>query len=226
MTAGLSILCALGLRKTGVEIVSCPTCGRCRVDLAAVVQQVKQALKGIEAPLTVAVMGCVVNGPGEAKEADIGIAFAPGGCMLFKKASCLPVRTIALRASSGSRRKPERWQRRDKHAVEALIPEELLQKSGMTLVKTAYSNHQNKIFAQFQCESPLEYGELQLVEDCLRKPFERPEELEAQFVFCGGENGCSRGRRPKSTCCARWARRTAPFGPCSTRSRCTLTAAP
>ncbi len=89
VTAGLSILRALGLRKTGVEIVSCPTCGRCRVDLAAVVQQVKQALKGIEAPLTVAVMGCVVNGPGEAKEADIGIAFAPGGCMLFKKGKLL-----------------------------------------------------------------------------------------------------------------------------------------
>ncbi len=75
----------------------------------------------------------------------------------------------------------------------ALIPEELLQKSGMTLVKTAYSNHQNKIFAQFQCESPLEYGELQLVEDCLRKPFERPEELEAQFVFCGGEKWLQQG---------------------------------
>lgn len=87
--AGIDILRALGLRKEGVEIVSCPTCGRCKVDLASVVLRVKEALADLKTPMKVAVMGCVVNGPGEAKEADIGIAFAPGGCMLFKRGALL-----------------------------------------------------------------------------------------------------------------------------------------
>jgi (E)-4-hydroxy-3-methylbut-2-enyl-diphosphate synthase len=82
---GHGILRALGIRKRGVEIISCPTCGRCNVDLAPLVAKVEQGVKKISAPLTVAMMGCVVNGPGEAKEADIGIAGGKGVGVLFKK---------------------------------------------------------------------------------------------------------------------------------------------
>ena len=83
--AGCEILAALGFRKTGVEIVSCPTCGRCAIDLESVVRRVRAELPADAGYLKAAVMGCVVNGPGEAREADIGIAFAPGGGMVFKK---------------------------------------------------------------------------------------------------------------------------------------------
>mgnify|MGYP000158889336 FL=1 len=83
--AALEILKAAGLRKTGAEIVSCPTCGRCRADLLQYVERVKSALPRTGKPIKVAVMGCVVNGPGESREADVGIAFSPGGCVLFKK---------------------------------------------------------------------------------------------------------------------------------------------
>jgi (E)-4-hydroxy-3-methylbut-2-enyl-diphosphate synthase len=79
------ILRALNLRKRGVEIISCPTCGRCEVDLTHLVEKVERAVKKIATPLTVAIMGCVVNGPGEAKEADIGIAGGKGVGVLFKK---------------------------------------------------------------------------------------------------------------------------------------------
>jgi (E)-4-hydroxy-3-methylbut-2-enyl-diphosphate synthase len=72
--AAVEILRALGLRKGGVEYVSCPTCGRCRIDLPALLAEVKSRLADVKAPLKVAVMGCVVNGPGEAKEADLGVA--------------------------------------------------------------------------------------------------------------------------------------------------------
>ena len=78
------ILNSLGLRKRGVEIISCPTCGRIEVDLPKVVKEVKKKLKGIKKPIKVAVMGCVVNGPGEAKEADIGLACGKGRALLFK----------------------------------------------------------------------------------------------------------------------------------------------
>lgn len=79
------ILRALGLRHRGPEIISCPTCGRCEIDLFALVDQVEKALLGVETPLKVAVMGCVVNGPGEAREADIGVAGGRGQGILFKK---------------------------------------------------------------------------------------------------------------------------------------------
>jgi len=79
------ILGALGLRQRGVEIISCPTCGRCQVDLFTLVETIENALSQISTPLKVAVMGCVVNGPGEAKEADIGIAGGQGQGTLFKK---------------------------------------------------------------------------------------------------------------------------------------------
>ena len=83
--AAKDILKAAGLRKDGVNIISCPTCGRTRIDLIGLVNQVDEALKDCKKPITVAVMGCVVNGPGEAREADIGIAGADGWGMIFEK---------------------------------------------------------------------------------------------------------------------------------------------
>ncbi len=83
--AAKDILKAAGLRKEGVNIISCPTCGRTRIDLIGLVNQVDEALRGCEKPITVAVMGCVVNGPGEAREADIGIAGGDGWGMIFEK---------------------------------------------------------------------------------------------------------------------------------------------
>jgi (E)-4-hydroxy-3-methylbut-2-enyl-diphosphate synthase len=79
------ILKALGLRQRGVEIISCPTCGRCEIDLVGLAEEVENALSHITAPLKVAIMGCVVNGPGEAREADVGIAGGRGQGTLFKK---------------------------------------------------------------------------------------------------------------------------------------------
>ncbi len=83
--AAKDILRAAGIRKEGVNIISCPTCGRTQIDLIGLVNQVDEALRGCEKPITVAVMGCVVNGPGEAREADIGIAGGDGCGMLFEK---------------------------------------------------------------------------------------------------------------------------------------------
>lgn len=79
------ILRSLGLRKGGVEIVSCPTCGRTRIDLIGLANQVEDMVQDIDLDIKVAVMGCVVNGPGEAKEADIGIAGGVGEGLLIKK---------------------------------------------------------------------------------------------------------------------------------------------
>jgi (E)-4-hydroxy-3-methylbut-2-enyl-diphosphate synthase len=79
------ILRSLGLRKRGIDIISCPTCGRCKIDLRRLVAKVEKRLKDIHQPATIAVMGCVVNGPGEAKEADFGIAGGKGIGILFKK---------------------------------------------------------------------------------------------------------------------------------------------
>ncbi len=83
--AARDILKAAGLRKDGVNIISCPTCGRTRIDLIGLVNQVDEALKDCKKPITVAVMGCIVNGPGEAREADIGIAGGDGWGMIFEK---------------------------------------------------------------------------------------------------------------------------------------------
>ena len=82
---GYEILRALGLRERGVEIISCPTCGRTEVDLVDLVARVEQGLSHIETPLKVAVMGCVVNGPGEAREADLGVAGGRGTGLLFRR---------------------------------------------------------------------------------------------------------------------------------------------
>ena len=87
--AGFDILNAIGKRQTGVQIVSCPTCGRTKIDLISLAQKVELALKSCKKNITVAVMGCVVNGPGEAREADIGIAGGDGCGLIFKKGEIL-----------------------------------------------------------------------------------------------------------------------------------------
>jgi len=80
---GIAILEALGLRQRGLEIVSCPSCGRAQVDVYTLANQVTAGLEGLEVPLRVAVMGCVVNGPGEAREADLGVASGNGKGQIF-----------------------------------------------------------------------------------------------------------------------------------------------
>ena len=88
VTAGIEILKALGLRG-GAKLVSCPTCGRCRVDMIPVAEEVSRRIALVEKDITVAVMGCAVNGPGEAREADIGMACGIGEALLFKKGQSL-----------------------------------------------------------------------------------------------------------------------------------------
>ncbi len=83
--AGYSILKSLDLRQKGINFVSCPTCGRCQINLIDLAKKVEDALKNIDKPLTVAVMGCPVNGPGEAKHADYGVAGAIKEGYIFKK---------------------------------------------------------------------------------------------------------------------------------------------
>ena len=83
--AGYSILKSLELRQKGINFVSCPTCGRCQINLIELAKKVENALKDIDKPLTVAVMGCPVNGPGEAKHADYGVAGAIKEGYIFKK---------------------------------------------------------------------------------------------------------------------------------------------
>ena len=83
--AGFEILKTLNLRKHGVSIISCPTCGRTQIDLVAVVETLEKALAHIKKSIHIAVMGCAVNGPGEAKEADIGVACGKGSAVLFRK---------------------------------------------------------------------------------------------------------------------------------------------
>lgn len=81
---GFEILKSLGLRQKGINFVSCPTCGRCQIDLVKVASDVELRLQGVEEPVTVAVMGCIVNGPGEAREADYGLAGGKGEGLLFR----------------------------------------------------------------------------------------------------------------------------------------------
>ena len=83
------ILKSLGLREYGPTLISCPTCGRTAIDLPAIAADVEKRLEGIKAPITVAVMGCVVNGPGEAREADVGIAGGKGEGLVFRKGEIL-----------------------------------------------------------------------------------------------------------------------------------------
>lgn len=84
IAAAKKILKAIGLRKDGPELIACPTCGRTKIDLIPIASQVEELLKRIDKPITVAVMGCVVNGPGEARHADVGIAGGQGEGVLFK----------------------------------------------------------------------------------------------------------------------------------------------
>lgn len=81
---GYEILKSLGLRQRGVNFVSCPTCGRCQINLIKVAEDVERRLQGIDKRITVAVMGCAVNGPGEAREADVGIAGGKGEGLVFR----------------------------------------------------------------------------------------------------------------------------------------------
>ena len=83
--AARDILRAAGIRREGPELVSCPTCGRTRIDLIALANEVEERLRGVDKPITVAVMGCAVNGPGEAAAADVGIAGGAGEGLLFRK---------------------------------------------------------------------------------------------------------------------------------------------
>jgi len=83
--AGIEILKSLELRKDGIEFISCPTCGRCRIGLVEIANRIEEKLQDVDANLKVAIMGCAVNGPGEARHADIGIAGGDGEVLLFKK---------------------------------------------------------------------------------------------------------------------------------------------
>ncbi|SHE93280.1 4-hydroxy-3-methylbut-2-en-1-yl diphosphate synthase [Caldanaerobius fijiensis DSM 17918] len=82
---GHQILRALGLERRGVELISCPTCGRCNIDLISIASEVENRLQNVDKDIKVAIMGCAVNGPGEARDADIGIAGGKGFGVLFKK---------------------------------------------------------------------------------------------------------------------------------------------
>lgn len=92
------ILRSCGLLDTGVEIVSCPTCGRCSIDVEAMALALEERVAHVSAPIRAAVMGCIVNGPGEARDADIGIAGAAGDILLFRKGEEKPQRLPAERA--------------------------------------------------------------------------------------------------------------------------------
>lgn len=85
VVVGQEILQVLGLRNFGATVVSCPTCGRCRIDLAALAEKVELMVASVQKPLKIAVMGCAVNGPGEAREADLGVAGGKGEGLIFRK---------------------------------------------------------------------------------------------------------------------------------------------
>lgn len=87
--AGIDLLTALHLRENTAQLVSCPTCGRTAIDLIGIAGEVESRLRTVRKPITVAVMGCIVNGPGEAKEADVGLAGGKGKVAIFKKGTVL-----------------------------------------------------------------------------------------------------------------------------------------
>ena len=88
----LKILLAAGLRQEGPNLISCPTCGRCQVDLFRIAQETEAALGSCQKDIKIAIMGCAVNGPGEARDADIGIAGGKGEMLLFRKGE--PLRKV------------------------------------------------------------------------------------------------------------------------------------
>ena len=87
--AGIDLLRSIGLRRGGANLVACPTCGRTAIDLIGIASEVEERLRGVQQDITVAVMGCIVNGPGEAKEADIGLAGGNGKAVIFRKGETL-----------------------------------------------------------------------------------------------------------------------------------------
>lgn len=89
---GIEILRALGLRNEGAEIISCPTCGRCQINLMHIAEEIESKVEDLKQPLKIAIMGCVVNGPGEAREADVGLAGGRGMGLIFKKGE--PLRKV------------------------------------------------------------------------------------------------------------------------------------
>ncbi len=89
VSAGIAILKAAGLRKGGVKFISCPTCGRTEIDLISLASEVEERVRGLDRDITVAVMGCVVNGPGEAREADFGIAGGKDRGLIFRRGEVL-----------------------------------------------------------------------------------------------------------------------------------------
>ncbi len=89
VAAGIELLHALGLRRTEPRLIACPTCGRTAIDLIGIAGQVEERLRQVHKPITVAVMGCVVNGPGEAREADIGLAGGKGRAVIFRRGEVL-----------------------------------------------------------------------------------------------------------------------------------------
>ena len=89
VSAGIAILKAAGLRKGGVKFISCPTCGRTEIDLISLASEVEERVRGLNRDITVAVMGCVVNGPGEAREADFGIAGGKDRGLIFRRGEVL-----------------------------------------------------------------------------------------------------------------------------------------
>ena len=100
IAAGIEILKAAGLRRQGLRIVSCPSCGRCGIDLIKTAREVEARLVGIDCDMTVAVMGCAVNGPGEAREADYGLAGGANSGVLFKKGEIVGRATAGELASA------------------------------------------------------------------------------------------------------------------------------
>ena len=87
--AGIDLLRSIGLRKGGANLVACPTCGRTAIDLIGIASEVEERLRAVKKDITVAVMGCIVNGPGEAREADIGLAGGKGKAVIFRKGEIL-----------------------------------------------------------------------------------------------------------------------------------------
>ncbi len=85
VSAAYEILSAVGMRRRGVEVVACPTCGRCGIDVVGLAEEIKRVTSGWTDDITIAVMGCEVNGPGEAREADVGVAGAGKKMLLFSK---------------------------------------------------------------------------------------------------------------------------------------------
>jgi (E)-4-hydroxy-3-methylbut-2-enyl-diphosphate synthase len=117
VAVAFGILRALGIRRVGPEIIACPTCGRSEIDVARLARRVEHALRGMREPLTIALMGCVVNGPGEAAEADIGLAGGRKVGLLFKKGKAvgkvpegefLPVLLDEIRRMTGFSGRPAR----------------------------------------------------------------------------------------------------------------------